>query len=57
MLFTGTAGMPDFSANQPVLFFDDGARRDITIEAAKHCARHSAVRPLRTVFVNLRRKE
>jgi hypothetical protein len=37
---------------EPVLFFDDGARRSIAIEAAKDVARHSTVRSLRTVFVN-----
>jgi hypothetical protein len=38
--------------DEPVLFFDDGARRGIAIEAAKNFARHSAIGPLRTVFVN-----
>src|SRR5207247_1606614 len=38
--------------DEPVLLFDDGARRRIAIEAAKDFARHSAIGPLRTVVVN-----
>src|SRR5436190_24240491 len=38
--------------DEPVLFFDDRARRAVAIDAAKDFARHSAIGPLRTVFVS-----
>src|SRR5260370_31257044 len=38
--------------DEPVVFFDDRARRGVAIEAAKAFARNSAIGPLRTVFVN-----
>src|SRR5207245_4619968 len=50
--FHGNGGNARLLCDEPVLFFDDGARRGIAIEAAKDFARHSAIGPLRTVFVN-----
>src|SRR5258705_12333931 len=50
--FHGNGGNARLLCDEPVLFFDDGARRGITIETAKNFARHSAIGPLRTVFVN-----
>jgi hypothetical protein len=38
--------------DEPVLLFDDGARRGVAIEAAEDFAWHSAIGALRTVFVN-----
>src|SRR5262245_35702363 len=52
MLFTPTAGVPDFSRDDPVLFFDDGTRGGIAIEAPEDVARHSAIGTQRAVFVN-----
>src|SRR5262245_7574734 len=52
MLFTPTAGVPDFSRDDPVLSFDDGTRSGIAIEAPEDVARHSAIGTHRAVFVN-----
>src|SRR5215470_7730456 len=52
MLFTPTAGVPDFSRDDPVLFFDHGTRSGIAIEAPEDIARHSAIGTQRAVFVN-----
>src|SRR6266540_521297 len=38
--------------DQPILFFNDGARGSIAVEAAEHSARHSAIGTLRTIFVD-----
>ena len=35
MLFTAGAGVPDFSANQPILFFNDGARGGVAVKARR----------------------
>ena len=46
MLFKAHGRNALLLGDEPVLFFDDGARRSIAIEAAKGFARHSAIGPL-----------
>jgi len=50
--FDGNGRSARLLRDEPVLFFDEGARGGIAIEAAEELARHSAIGPLRTVFVN-----
>jgi hypothetical protein len=52
MLFTAMAGVPDFSAMSRSCSSMLARATAFTVEAIKDFAGHSAVRPLRTVFVN-----
>src|SRR5262245_17883712 len=50
--FHANGRSPRLLRDDPVLFFDDGTRSGIAIEAPKDVARHSAIGALRAVFVN-----
>jgi len=41
-----------FLGDQPILFFNDGPRGSIAVNAAEDVAWHSAIGTLRTVFVD-----
>jgi hypothetical protein len=47
----GRRGFAGSFSDNPILFFDRGARGCIPIKTTKHFTWNSAVRPLRTVFV------
>jgi hypothetical protein len=49
--FDSRRGISGLFSDEAVLFLDRGARRRVTIEAAKDFAGNPAVGPLRTVFV------
>src|SRR5215831_8894633 len=50
--FHANGRSPRLLRDDPVLFFDDGTRSGIAIEAPEDIARHSAIRTQRAVFVN-----
>jgi hypothetical protein len=47
----GRGGLAGPFSDKPILFFDRGARGSISIKATKDFTWNSAIRPLRTVFV------
>src|SRR5215831_13546656 len=50
--FHANGRSPRLLRDDPVLFFDDGTRSGIAIEAPEDVARHSAIGTQRAVFVN-----